>query len=93
MFINSSILSSSYTINQLSLTIFAIVRLDVCTYVSFYIIISLLEVIIETEHQVVAVEVETPVFSCTVVLGGTVAALISEKSYVCDQAEFLADIV
>ena len=48
--------------------------------------------IVETEHQVVAVQVKTPVFGSTVTLGRTVAALVSEESHVGHKAETIAHI-
>ncbi len=48
--------------------------------------------IVETKHQVVAVEVKTPVFRRAIVLGRTVATLISEETDMGYKTEFLAEI-
>ena len=51
-----------------------------------------LEVIVEAKHDVVAVEVETPVFRCAVVFSRAVAALITEETDVSHEAELVVDI-
>ena len=51
-----------------------------------------LEVIVEAKHDVVAVEVETPVFRCAVVFSRAVAALITEEADVSHEAELVVDI-
>lgn len=48
--------------------------------------------VVETEHQVVAVEVKSPVLVATVLLGGVVSALISEESDMGHKAETIREV-
>lgn len=50
------------------------------------------EAVIETKHQVVAVEVEAPVLGATVALGRVVAALVAEETDVGHEAEMLGQV-
>lgn len=50
------------------------------------------EAVIETKHQVVAVEVEAPVLGATVALGRVVAALVAEKTDVGHEAEMIGQV-
>lgn len=48
--------------------------------------------IVETKHEVSAVEVETPVFRSTVALGGTVGTFIAEEADMGNKAELLTEV-
>ena len=52
----------------------------------------LLEVAVETEHEVVAVEVKTPVLGSAVMLCGAVATLIAEEADMCHKTEFFVEV-
>mgnify|MGYP000770130237 CR=1 FL=1 len=47
---------------------------------------------VETKHQIVGVEVKTPVFGSAVSLGRSVAALIAEESHMGHEAEFVTEV-
>ena len=56
------------------------------------VICSLLKVDIETKHQIVGVEVKTPVLGRAVVFCRMVATLIAEESDMGHEAEFVTEV-